>query len=97
MDGMDSETLIEKKFTELNENLKSIKGELSEKVHSENVKVYRNVQDLIRETDHSEEQEKLTEKQYKCLKRITLTALVISIINIALTVFIFLSLYLVRL
>lgn len=96
MDGTDSETPIEKNFSELNENLKSIKAELSEKVHSENVKVYRNLQDLIRETDHSDEHEKLTEKRYKCLKRIALTALIISIINIALTVFIFFSLYLVR-
>ena len=68
MDGMDSETLIEKKFTELNENLKSIKGELSEKVHSENVKVYRNIQDLLKELDQSEEQRILLETHVGKLK-----------------------------
>ena len=51
-----------------NDGMDSMKNELSEKVHSENVKVYRNIQDLLKELDQSEEQRILLETHVGKLK-----------------------------
>lgn len=40
---------------DMTSGLDAIKGELSEKVHSENVQQYRNIQDLLKELDNREE------------------------------------------
>lgn len=42
---------------QMSEGLNNIHAELMEKTHSENVRLYRNIQDLINEMDNSEEEE----------------------------------------
>lgn len=62
--------------------LDAIKGELSEKVHSENVLQYRNIQDLLKELDNREETAKKSEEEFSVVKkRITLVT-VVSIVNV---------------
>ena len=64
--------------------LDAIKGELSEKVHSENVLQYRNIQDLLKELDNREETAKKSEEEFSVVKkRITLVT-VVSIVNVVL-------------
>lgn len=53
----------------MTEGLESIRGELSEKVHAENVKVYRNIQDLIKELSSKEEDAKLQQETNAMLKK----------------------------
>ncbi len=49
-------------------SLEEVKQELSEKIHSENVKVFRNIQDTMKEMDHSEEMDISFEEKYQALK-----------------------------
>lgn len=66
---------------EMTSGLDAIKSELSEKVHSENVKQYRNIQDLLKELDNREEEtQNLTAKFISLKKRVT-GVTVIAIIN----------------
>lgn len=52
----------------LSEGFDSIKTDIGERVHTENVKVYRNLQDLIKEMDTSEEDRLFLEAQVGKLK-----------------------------
>lgn len=45
--------------------VEGMKDELSEKIHSEDVKVYRNIQDFIQEQDHFDEAKKDVNTKYK--------------------------------
>lgn len=66
---------------DMTSGLDAIKGELSEKVHSENVLQYRNIQDLLKELDNREETAKKSEEEFSVVKkRITLVT-VVSIVN----------------
>lgn len=76
-----SQNLLKEQMTELRELLEtaamqfeSIKTELSDKVHSENVKCYRNIQDLFTEfntklekIDKTEKDTEITKTYIKCL------------------------------
>lgn len=67
---------------DMTSGLDAIKGELSEKVHSENVLQYRNIQDLLKELDNREETAKKSEEEFSVVKkRITLVT-VVSIVNV---------------
>ena len=67
---------------DMTSGLDAIKGELSEKVHSENVLQYRNIQDLLKELDNREEAAKKSEEEFSVVKkRITLVT-VVSIVNV---------------
>lgn len=67
---------------DMTSSLDAIKGELSEKVHSENVLQYRNIQDLLKELDNREETAKKSEEEFSVVKkRITLVT-VVSIVNV---------------
>lgn len=60
MDGL-SDTLensVSRKWDEMFAKMDTMKGELSEKVHSENVKCYRNVQALVEELEQKLDQSK---------------------------------------
>ena len=70
---------------EMTSGLDAIKGELSEKVHSENVKQYRNIQDLLKELDNSEEENQNTMAKFAMLKKRTTGLTVFAIINIVLS------------
>lgn len=70
---------------EMTSGLDAIKGELSEKVHSENVKQYRNIQDLLKELDNSEEENQNTMARFAMLKKRTMGLTVFAIINMVLS------------
>lgn len=74
---------IKETLGNVGEDLESIKAELSEKVHSENVKVYRNIHDLLRENDKTEEQSKALIKKIKGTKTVAAWALIFGIVDFA--------------
>lgn len=71
-------------------SLEDVKQELSEKIHSENVKVFRNIQDTMKEMDHSEEQEISFEEKYQAMKSRFIGILVVLIVNFGVSVVILL-------
>lgn len=66
----------------MSRRLDGVKDELSEKIHSEDVKVYRNLQDYIQEQDHSEDDEKLMAKRYKALRNREYFNMVLTVVDI---------------
>lgn len=66
---------------DMSSGLDAIKSELSEKVHSENVKQYRNIQDLLKELDNSEEEQKNTATRFAMLRKKVTGITVIAVIN----------------
>ena len=76
---------MQETLNSLNERLEVIKADLSEKVHTENVKVYRNIQDLMKELDHSEEDLADRSDKFVTLKSGNTVSLIFTIINLLLT------------
>ncbi len=80
----------EKKLSEslngVSRQMDGMKDELSEKIHSEDVKIYRNLQDFIQSQDHSEEDEKKTVKRFNKLRGWWIITLVLTIIDVGLGV-----------
>lgn len=70
--------------------LEDVKNELSEKIHSENVKAFRNIQDTLKENDHSEELDTSLEEKYRSLKGKSAVLLVVLILNFGVTIVMFL-------
>lgn len=66
---------------EMTSGLDAIKGELSEKVHSESVLQYRNLQDLLRELDNREEVAKQNAEEFTVVRRRITFVTVLSIVN----------------
>ena len=70
----------------LTEQLDTIKGELSEKVHSENVKCYRNIADLFKSMDEkidavkNENQEAMT--KLSSVHKGTVAVIVLTVLNL---------------
>ena len=67
---------------DMTSGLDSIKGELSEKVHSENVLQYRNIQDLLKELDNREEAAKKSEEEFSVVKKRITMVTVVSVLNV---------------
>ena len=65
----------------LNEDLTALKQELSDKIHTENVKCFRNIQDLFKTMGDKMDSVPDIDKNVKSVKGITLIGLVVSIIN----------------
>ena len=63
-------------------SLEDMKQELSEKIHSENVKVFRNIQDTMKEMDHSEQLDISIDEKYRSLKHRSAFLLIVLIINL---------------
>ena len=76
---------MQETLNSMNESLEIIKADLSEKVHTENVKVYRNIQDLMKELDHSEEDLADRSDKFVTLKSGNTVSLIFTIINLLLT------------
>lgn len=76
---------MQETLNSMNESLEVIKADLSEKVHTENVKVYRNIQDLMKELDHSEEDLADRSDKFVTLKSGNTVSLIFTIINLLLT------------
>lgn len=71
-------------------SLEDVKQELSEKIHSENVKVFRNIQDTMKEMDHSEEMDISFEEKYQAMKSRFIGILVVLIVNFGVSIVILL-------
>lgn len=67
---------------DMTSGLDAIKGELSEKVHSENVLQYRNIQDLLKELDNREEAAKKSEEEFSLVKKRITMVTVVSVLNV---------------
>ena len=81
------EKKLAESFNSVSRQLDGMKDEISEKIHSEDVKVYRNLQDFIQEQDHSEEDQKKLTKMYKGLKAREIFILILTVVDIVLGVF----------
>ena len=68
-------------LTELNDQLVSIKAELSDKVHTENVKCFRNIQDLFKVMGDKVDTVSELEKQVGTTKTFAVISTVLAIIN----------------
>ncbi len=73
---------VQTSLDSMNEGLGDIKSELSEKVHTENVKAYRNIQDLLQEMDKREEDNAVLNKKLKGLKGTTIFLTILSLVNL---------------
>lgn len=71
---------------DMTSGLDAIKSELSEKVHSENVKQYRNIQDLLKELDNSEEEQKNATTKFTMLKKKVTGVTVIKVVNMIVSI-----------
>ncbi len=72
---------VKETLEEMTTGLDAIKTDLSEKVHSESVLQYRNIQDLMNEMDHSEEESAANEKKFAGLRKRTTFITVVTIFN----------------
>ncbi len=66
-------------------SLQEMKEELSEKIHSENVKVYRNISDTMKEMDHSEQLDISIDEKYHSLKGRFGVLLIVAILNLGIS------------
>jgi DNA repair exonuclease SbcCD ATPase subunit len=66
----------------MNAGLSDIKNELSEKMHSENVKVYRNIQDLVAEKDNTDELKDCIESNAKGIKGQNIFIIIMTFVNV---------------
>ena len=91
-DLKDGQKLSEEQITQLRETLGSlteqldtIKGELSEKVHSENVKCYRNIADLFKgmdeKLDAAKEDNQTMINKVDGVRKCAVVVIVLSILN----------------
>ncbi|MBQ7676886.1 MAG: hypothetical protein IJT32_01510, partial [Lachnospiraceae bacterium] len=74
-------------FGDVRRDINDLQNNLSEKVHAESVKVYRNMQDYLKEQDHHDADEALLAKKYKTLKIFGIFNVLLTIINIAICAF----------
>lgn len=76
---------LKETLASVNAQLETIKGELSEKVHTENVKCFRNISDLFKsmeeKVDSIQNVEQTVEKKVKSVHKCTIALIVLSIIN----------------
>ena len=77
---------MKKTLEDMTSGLDAIKSELSEKVHSENVKQYRNIQDLLKELDNSEEEQKNATTKFTMLKKKVTGVTVITVVNMIVSI-----------
>lgn len=78
-------TQLRETLESLTEQLDTIKGELSEKVHSENVKCYRNVADLFKSMDDKmdavEKENQTLLQKVASVHKCTIAVIVLSVLN----------------
>lgn len=76
---------LKETLTSITTQLDTIKGELSEKVHSENVKCYRNVSDLFKSMDEKvdaiKDESEVIGQKVKSVHKCTIAIIVLSVIN----------------
>ena len=76
---------LKETFATVNAQLETLKGELSEKVHTENVKCYRNISDLFKGMDEKiesiQEVEQKVDKKISSVQKCTIALIVLTVIN----------------
>ena len=76
---------LKETLASVNAQLETIKGELSEKVHTENVKCFRNISDLFKgmdeKVDSIQSAEAAVDKKVKSVHKCTIALIVLTIIN----------------
>lgn len=68
-------------LSELNNQLSLVKDELSEKVHSENVRCYRNIADLLKSVEDKLDKANEIEKKVISVHKCTIAIIVFSVLN----------------
>ena len=68
-------------LSELNAQLEVVKSDLSDKVHSENVKCYRNLADLLKSVEEKLDKANEIEKKVISVHKCTIAIIVLSVIN----------------
>ncbi len=77
-------TDLEGSFDEINKNINTVKEELTDIMHTENVKALRNIRDFIKEDRSDEDSELSLDALYKKLKGRITVATIIMILNLGL-------------
>ena len=76
---------LKETLASVNAQLETIKGELSEKVHTENVKCFRNISDFFKGMDEKvdaiQNAEVAVEKKVKAVHKCTIALIVLTIFN----------------
>ena len=90
-DSAQSEQMQET-LNSVSESVEGIKTDLYEKVHNENVKVYRNIQDLLKERDEQDTSLDQTNTQFKKVGSKVNFATIIGVLNLGVVVAILLAL-----
>ncbi len=72
---------LKETLASLNEQLETIKTDLSEKVHSENVKCYRNISDLFKSTEEKLDNLECVEQKVDSVRKCTIAIIVLTVIN----------------
>ena len=83
---------IQETLSAVSESVEGIKSDLYDKVHNENVKVYRNIQDLLKERDEQDTSLDETKDQFKRFGGRVTFATVIGVLNLGVVVAILLAL-----
>ncbi len=73
---------VQDTLSSMNEGLTQLKNEISEKVHSENVKVYRNISDLLNEKSLENENQEVTHRNFKGVKAQNVFLIFLSFLNL---------------
>ena len=82
---------LDETIKSLNTELAVLKTELSEKIHSENVAEYRNLQEVIKNSDFSEKIEEKADERFHTLKGRMTGSMIVSILSLGVSVAILLS------
>lgn len=77
---------LKESLVQVQEQLTTIKNELSEKVHTENVKCYRNVQDLFRNMEEKVDRLTMIESKVTRTQGLVTVALVIGALNFVIAI-----------
>lgn len=72
---------LKESLEQLQEQLASLKAELSDKVHSENVKCYRNIQELLRNLEKKLDAVEVLEQQANSARTFLVAVLIFTILN----------------
>lgn len=73
---------LKESLVQIEEQLTTIKSELSEKVHTENVKCYRNIQDLFRSMEEKVDHLTMIEDKQRSIGAWTIVVAVLGIVNL---------------
>lgn len=73
---------LKESLGQIEEQLTTIKSELSEKVHTENVKCYRNIQDLFRSMEEKVDHLTMIEDKQRSIGAWTIVVAVLGIVNL---------------